>query len=99
MGFQHPQDMGFCSAMVLAAPSDVTGMRPIGPVGCDQTRSKAFVAFEEGTMGWDHHVISEGIHIPRLWGCILIKGFGCDFGCDWRGPLGPGWVWIGTNQV
>jgi len=28
------------------------------------------VAFEEGTMEWDHHMISEGGHIPRLWGFI-----------------------------
>jgi len=62
-GLSHPQGHGICSAMVLAAPSDVTD-EPIGPVGCDQTRSKQLWHLRRGRWG-EHHVISEGIHIPR----------------------------------
>ena len=43
-------------------------------------------------MECDHHVISEGIHIPKAMGVHSDQGFGCDFGCDLGRPLGPGRV-------
>ena len=43
-------------------------------------------------MECDHHVISEGIHIPKAMGVHSDQGFGCDFGCGWERPLGPGQV-------
>jgi len=38
------------------------------------------------------HMISEGIHIPKAMGVHSNQGFGCDFGCNWERPLGPGRV-------
>jgi len=43
-------------------------------------------------MECDHHVISKGIHIPKAVEVCSDQGFGCDFGCDWERPMGPGWV-------
>ena len=44
-----------------------------------------------------HHMISEGIHIPKAMGVHSDLGFGCDFGCDWEAPGTWSGV-IGTDQ-
>ena len=50
-------------------------------------------------MGCNCQVISRGIHIPKAKEVCFDQGFGCDFKCDWEGPLGPGWVWLELIQV
>ena len=43
-------------------------------------------------MECDHHVISEGIYIPKVVEVHSDQGSGHDFGCDWKRPMGPGQV-------
>ena len=50
-------------------------------------------------MGCNHQVISRGIHIPKAKEVHSDQGFGCDFGCNWERPLGPGQVWLELIQV
>jgi len=44
-------------------------------------------------------MILEGVHIPKAMGVHSDQGFGCDFGWDWKRPLGPGRVWLGPISV
>ena len=50
-------------------------------------------------MGCNRQVILRGIHIPKTDKVHSDQGFGCDFGCDWERPLGPGQVWLELIQV
>ena len=43
--------------------------------------------FEVGMMEWDHHMISEGIHITKAMGVHSYQGSGHDFRCDWERPM------------
>ena len=50
-------------------------------------------------MGCTRHMISEGIHIPKAMGVHSDQVFGCDFGCNWKRPLGTGQMWSGPISV
>ena len=45
------------------------------------------------------NMISKGIYIPKAVEVNSDQGFGCDFGCNWERPLGPGQVWSEPIQV
>jgi len=53
--------------------------------------------FEEGTMEWDHHVISEGVHIPRPWGCIPTRVLAITLNAMGGPRIGSGM--IGPDQL
>ena len=50
-------------------------------------------------MGCTHHVILEGVHIPKAMGVHSDQGLACDFGCDWEREAPGTWSGvIGTNK-
>jgi len=93
-----PEAEGLLSNQSSGCNIEFDGRRTKDQVRCDWTRSSGGCGVLGEMMGCTRHVILEGVHIPRPWGCILTRVLAVTLECDWERPLRPGQVVIRTDQ-